>query len=196
MAIAAAEGVRLLEREDALASLRRTLAEVASGSGRLVLVAGEAGVGKTAVVRAFCADLAHEARVLWGACDPLFTPRPLGPFLDLAANANGELVAAADAGGGPHELVKALVEASAERPTVVVLEDVHWADEASLDALRLLARKVERSSLLVIATFRDEPGADASAPDRARRARDAADGEPPRARAALGVVGCRAGGVR
>ncbi len=156
MAITAAERVCLLERDDALASLHRALAESASGSGRLVLVAGEAGVGKTAVVRAFCAESGPDVRVLWGACDALFTPRPLGPFLDLAADANGEVGAAAGAGGGPHALVKALLAAGGRSPTVVVLEDVHWADEASLDALRLLARQVERSSLLVIATFRDD----------------------------------------
>ncbi|MEJ7567029.1 MAG: AAA family ATPase [Gaiellaceae bacterium] len=156
MAITAAERVCLLERDDALASLRRALAASASGSGRLVLVAGEAGVGKTAVVRAFCAEPGLDIRVLWGACDALFTPRPLGPFLELAADANGEIGAASNAGAAPHELVKALVDAGERSPTVIVLEDVHWADEASLDALRLLARKVERSSLLVIATFRDD----------------------------------------
>ena len=120
-----------------------------------MLVAGEAGIGKTAVVRAFCAEIA-DARVLWGACDALFTPRPLGPFLDLAAEANGELGAAVGGSGGPYEVVAALVAAAASRPTVVVLEDVHWADEATLDALRLLARKVERAPLLVVASYRDD----------------------------------------
>jgi DNA-binding CsgD family transcriptional regulator/tetratricopeptide (TPR) repeat protein len=156
MAIAAAEGTRLLERDDALASLRDALEAARSGRGRLVLVAGEAGVGKTAVVRAFCTEVDDDVTVLWGACDALFAPRPLGPFLDLAAAANGELGAAVDAGGGPHEVVSALLQAAARRPTVVVLEDVHWADEATLDALRLTARKVEGARLVVVATFRDE----------------------------------------
>jgi len=157
MAIAAAEGIRLLERDDALDALREASANTRTGAGRLVLVAGEAGIGKTAVVRAFCAELT-DAHVLWGACDALFTPRPLGPFLDLAAEANGELGAAVGAGGGPHELVAALVAAAAaaEEPTIVVLEDVHWADEATLDALRVLARKVERAPLLVVASYRDD----------------------------------------
>ena len=155
MAIAAAEGIRLLERDDALDILREAYADARSGAGRLVLVAGEAGIGKTAVVRAFCAEIA-DARVLWGACDALFTPRPLGPFLDLAAEANGELGAAVGGSGGPYEVVAALVAAAAERPTVMVLEDVHWADEATLDALRVLARKVERAPLLVVASYRDD----------------------------------------
>lgn len=156
MAIAAVPASALLERDEVLASLRAAHAEAFSANGRVVLVAGEAGVGKSAVVRAFCAELPGDAAVLWGACDPLFTPRPLGPFLDLAADANGELSAVVDAGGGPHEVVAALLAAGGRAPTVVVLEDLHWADEASLDALRLLARKVEHSHLLVVATFRDD----------------------------------------
>jgi DNA-binding NarL/FixJ family response regulator len=156
MAVAAAEGVLLLERESALEQLQAAFRSASSGHGRLVLVGGEAGVGKTALVRAFCAETNGDAAVLWGACDALFTPRPLGPFLDLAAEANGELGAAVEAGGGPHELVTALLQAAARRPTIVVLEDVHWADEASLDALRLLTRKVERAPLVVVATFRDD----------------------------------------
>lgn len=133
---------QLLEREHALETLGAAWAAAVGGSGRLVLVAGEAGGGKTAVVRSFCAEL--DAAVLLGACDPLFTPRPLGPFLDLVDDA-----------GDAHEVVAALVRSSPQ-PAVLVLEDVHWADEATLDALRLLARKVEGASLLVVATYRDD----------------------------------------
>lgn len=156
MAIAVLGADELLERDEVLAALRVAYAAAASARGGLTLIAGEAGVGKTAVVRAFCAELPDDTQVFWGACDPLFTPRPLGPFLDLAADANGGLGTAVDAGGGPHEVVAALLAAGARAPTVVVLEDLHWADEASLDALRLLARKVEDSHLLVVATFRDD----------------------------------------
>src|SRR4029450_13638468 len=85
----ALEQVGLLERDDVLDDLRRALAQAADGRGRLVLIAGEAGVGKTAVVEAFCGQ--PKVRVLRGACDPLFTPRPLGPFTDIADEAGGEL---------------------------------------------------------------------------------------------------------
>jgi len=74
----------LLEREAFLEVLAGPL-------GRLILIGGEAGVGKTALVREFAAG----RRVLWGACDPLLTPRPLGPLLDVAEAAGGELLAAA-----------------------------------------------------------------------------------------------------
>ena len=80
----------LLERERFLETLREALASARRGDGRLALVSGEAGVGKTSLVRAFCASVRDDARVLEGACEPLFTPRPLGPFSDVAAE-TGEI---------------------------------------------------------------------------------------------------------
>jgi predicted ATPase len=80
---------RLLEREDALAALLGAYSEARAGTGRLVLVAGEAGVGKTALVRTFTAGLESRSRVLVGACDPLFAPRPLAPFVDIAVQKLG-----------------------------------------------------------------------------------------------------------
>ena len=156
MAVAVGTDLRLFEREPVLEQLRAALDEASTGRGRLVLVAGEAGVGKTAVVRRFCDDQGRDIEIAWGACDALFTPRPLGPFLDLAAYTGGELQAAVAAGGGPHEVVSSLIRAEAGRPSIVVLEDVHWADEATLDAIRLIARRVERAGLVVVATFRDD----------------------------------------
>src|SRR3954470_13201238 len=98
----------LLERAEHLSALGASLAEVASGQGgRLVLVSGEAGVGKTALVRRFCDDLAGLARVLWGNCDALFTPRPLGPFFDIAETTAGELEELVASGAKSHEVVAA-----------------------------------------------------------------------------------------
>ena len=152
-AVAAAE---LLEREAFLDALRSTLAEVAEERGRLVLLNGEAGVGKTALVRRFCADLGGDKRVLSGACDALFTPRPLGPLADVA-DETGEPLAGLVAGGArPHEVVAALLDELRTRPTVLVLEDLHWADEATLDVLRLLGRRIEATPVLVLATYRDD----------------------------------------
>jgi len=122
-----------------------------------VLVGGEAGVGKTALVRAFCDAQTGRGRILWGGCDPLFTPRPLGPLLAIADDAGGELQTLVQNGAIPHEVVAALGRELQARPgTVFVLEDVHWADEATLDVLKLLARRVENLPVLVVATFRDD----------------------------------------
>ena len=128
---------------------------LAGPPGRLVLVGGEAGVGKTALVRAFAER--SGGRVLWGACDPLETPRPLGPLIDVADAAGGELLEAVAAGARPSALVAALLrELRAAPGTMLVLEDVHWADEGTLDVLRLIGRRIATVPTLVVATFRDE----------------------------------------
>src|SRR4051794_13984582 len=147
----------LLERAAELGALERCLAAVrAERRGRLVLIAGEAGIGKTALVRALCAR-GRADRVLWGACDALHTPRPLGPLLDMADSAGGALAAAVDGGCAPGALLAALAEdLRRPPPAVVVLEDLHWADEATLDVLRLLARRIESVPALVVATYRDD----------------------------------------
>ena len=148
----------LLERERELAVLAEALAGVDAGEGgALVLVHGEAGVGKTTLLRDFSQEHAERARVLWGACEALFTPRPLGPFLDIADEAGGELRDLVAAGALPHEIASALARELDDRSTaILVLEDLHWADEATLDVLRLLGRRVERLRALVVATYRSD----------------------------------------
>jgi class 3 adenylate cyclase/ATP/maltotriose-dependent transcriptional regulator MalT len=148
----------LLERDEALASMGDYLDDVArSARGRLVLVGGEAGIGKTALVRRFCADRSTPTRALWGACDSLFTPRPLGPLLDVAETTGGELERLAQEGAQPHEVTAALSRVLAERPsTILVLEDLHWADEATLDVLRLLTRRLDTTPALVVGTYRGD----------------------------------------
>src|SRR3954467_6519526 len=149
--------VELLERSAELDALAGHLAAVREqGRGRLVLVAGEAGIGKTALLRAFCQS-AGPSRVLWGARDALFTPRPLGPFVDIADDVGGELGAVVAEGAAAGALLAALARSLRGRPPdVVVLEDLHWADEATLDVLRLLARRIESLPALVLASYRDD----------------------------------------
>jgi hypothetical protein len=148
----------LLERGAELSRLTECLEAVGRGGrGHVLLVGGEAGVGKTTLVRRFCEEHGGPARMLWGACDPLFTPSPLGPLLAVAEGSGGELKAVVERGAMPYEVVAALArELTARPPTVFVLEDVHWADEATLDVLRLLARRVETVPALVVATYRDD----------------------------------------
>lgn len=155
---AGTEDASLLERAAELAALAECLEMVVDGSqGRLVLVGGEAGVGKTTLVQRFCDGLGGSVRVLWAVCDPLFAPRPLGPLLDVARVTDGELRTELEGGAEPHVVANALLRELEHRaPTVLVLEDLHWADEATLDVLRLVGSRAESVPALVVATYRDE----------------------------------------
>lgn len=147
----------LLERAGASEELEGAFSQCMLGRGSLVFVSGEAGIGKSALVRHFCARTAGRARVLWGSCDGLRTPRPLGPFVDIGAETGGALADVTTAANKPHAVLEALLaELGDGQATVMVLEDLHWADEASLDVLRLLARRADRLRTVVIATYRSD----------------------------------------
>src|SRR6476469_9898390 len=140
----AAEEQQLLEREEALDTLVDARSEVERHlRGRVVFVGGEAGAGKTALLRAFFAAAPREADLHWATCEPLATPRPLGPLLDLADELRGDLAAQVAAIAAPHDVAASLLrQVEGRTPSVVVIEDVHWADEATLDVVRLVARRV------------------------------------------------------
>ncbi|WP_433059841.1 LuxR C-terminal-related transcriptional regulator [Dactylosporangium sp. CS-033363] len=135
----------LLERDSALASLAEYARQASAGEGRIVLVGGEAGVGKTALVEAFTAD---RRNVVWGLCDGLFTPRPLGPLFDIAEQIGLDVAAV-----GRDELFAAALRALAG-VDILVIEDLHWADEATVDLVRYLGRRL-RGTLAVL-TYRDD----------------------------------------
>jgi len=147
----------LLERSGELDALIGALAAVtSSGLGRIALVTGEAGIGKTALLRRFCARTAGSARVLRAGCDPLFTPRPMGPVLELAGAIGGEVAALAADGARPYDVAVALLRELAAGPSVVVFEDVHWADEATLDVIRLAGRRIGDVPVLLVISYRDD----------------------------------------
>lgn len=145
----------LLERGPPLVELSRLLGDSEAGSGRLAFVGGEAGVGKSSLVRRFGELVRERTPVLVGACDPLSTPRPLGPLLDIVDRLPGASIRANE---GKEQVFRDLLAAlsASARPLVLVFEDVHWADEATLDLLRFLARRVHERRVLLIATYRDD----------------------------------------
>ncbi len=150
--------MELLERDGFLDRMRVRLEGARAGRGGTLLVAGEAGIGKSALVSAFLASVQGAADSYLGACDALSTPRPLGPLLDVAPTLSPDLDEALRRADGRETVFRILLGAVSERdrPVVLVFEDVHWADEATLDVLRFLARRAAALPLLVIATYRDD----------------------------------------
>ena len=150
-----------LERDAFLTELDVALAGAAGGRGCAVLVSGEAGIGKTTLLEHF-ADRLQTAdgrtRVLWGACDALFTPRPLGPLLDMARQTPGVLREVTRGTVDRERVFLSLLdELSRSSPrTLAIFEDVHWADEATLDLLKFLVRRIDKTQSLLVLSFRDD----------------------------------------
>lgn len=145
----------LLERENELDVLSGVLTDVDTSGGRVVLVRGEAGIGKTTLVRRFLATNTDDVEVLFGACDDLLTPRPLAPLWDMARQETllHEPLESEDR--------SALIEACLDllerslRPTIMVIEDTQWGDEATLDVVNYLGRRIAQTNGMLILTFRD-----------------------------------------
>jgi DNA-binding CsgD family transcriptional regulator/tetratricopeptide (TPR) repeat protein len=152
-------GMRLLEREHPLDVLEERARRAAAGHGSVVLVAGEAGIGKTVLLRAFVERA--RAQPLWGMCDSLSTPRPLGPLRDVADELGPSVPALLrGTAAAQHEIFAAVLDALRSRPRVFVVEDLHWADEATLDLVRFLARRIAALPLLLVLSYRDAVGVD------------------------------------
>ena len=131
------------------------LADAASGRGRLVLVAGEAGVGKTTYVDAVVRAAGGVARFAQGGCDGSSTPSPLGPLREMLADLPDGVW---PEGAERHDVFTRLSETlrAADPPYLLVIEDAHWADDATLDLLRHLARRIHRWHAMVLVTYRVE----------------------------------------
>jgi DNA-binding CsgD family transcriptional regulator/tetratricopeptide (TPR) repeat protein len=145
--------VGLLERDTELDVLRRAARDAASGSGAGVVLSGEPGAGKSVLVETAYREM-HGCRLLRGVCDPLSTPRPLGPFRDLSRVSGIKPLL----GGTDVSLAQAcdtVYDALRADPTVLVVEDLHWVDGASAEVLRFLARRLDSLPLALVLTYRD-----------------------------------------
>ncbi|MFC2176800.1 AAA family ATPase [Actinomycetota bacterium] len=145
----------ILERDQELATLVKLLDDLDSSGGRVVLVRGEAGIGKSALVAEFVAGVEDRAHVLLGACDDLLTPQPLGPIWDMARH--DASVTAPLSRGDRRAVMEVLLDLLSRRmrATVMVLEDTQWADEATLDVIKFLGRRIARTNGVLILTYRD-----------------------------------------
>lgn len=149
--------VALLERESQLGSLLQYAVEARDRDGRLVLISGEAGVGKSSLVGELQLRV-PDATWAWGSCDGLFTPRPLAPLHDIAREIGGNLLAMVRSSASRDEIFDAVLRCATavEGLAVLVIEDVQWADEATLDLLRFLGRRLRTLPVLLLVSFRDD----------------------------------------
>jgi predicted ATPase len=150
--------MELLERASQLQALNSALSRVKAreGQGCVALVYGEAGIGKTSLVEHFINEHKTKWRILQGACDLLFTPRPLGPLHDIALQIQGSLPALLDSESNRTAIFSACLSELQEQPTILVIEDVHWADEATFDLLKYLGRRIRQTVSMMILTYRDD----------------------------------------
>ncbi len=159
----------LVGRDHELLTLEQLFAEARAGHGSLVLVEGEAGVGKSALLQAF----GNEAEAQWGAlcltghCYALTETPPYGPWDELFLRFQTRVPECAALGTisptshtsseSPAVFFKRvrdmLADCAAERPILLLLEDIHWADPASLDLLRYLAHSIDDMAVLLLATY-------------------------------------------
>lgn len=148
----------LLEREDLITELTDRLNAARDASGSLVLLAGEAGSGKTSLVRAYIEVAGQRALTLFGACDPLSTPRPLSPLIDFATDDESGLDGLFDDDPDNIEIFNRVLDRIRHtiRPIIMIVEDIHWADQATLDFLRFIGRRIGDSKAVVVGTYRDD----------------------------------------
>src|SRR5215471_708846 len=150
--------MELIERDHFLASLHNGFKKASAGEGHCFFIIGEAGIGKTSLVKTFLKEIEDDSIEYLGACDSLFTPRPLAPLYDLALQINEDWVDKIHSISSRAELFTKFVQVLThkQRPVVVVFEDIHWADEATLDFIKFYARRITRTKCLFILTCRDE----------------------------------------
>ena len=149
--------MELVERDAALLSFTRELAALRSGGGHAMLVSGEAGIGKTTLLKAMV-ERRGDATLWWGACDSLETPHPLAPLHDIARGAELPFRALLQPGHARAELFEAVLTTlqRSRQPVLAIFEDVHWADDATLDLLKFLGRRIDRAPCLLVMSWRDD----------------------------------------
>ena len=150
--------MELIERGDVLALLQKQFKAVAAGEGHCVFVSGEAGIGKTALIKAFCKQQQGNCVLYQGACDALFTPRPLAPLYDIIWQVNSDLISHSHSVEERSGLFAKFFQelACKNEVSLIVFEDIHWADEATLDFIKFFARRIAQLRCLFILTYRDD----------------------------------------
>jgi len=150
--------MELIERAAFLDTMQHAFQNVDAGEGHCIFVSGEAGIGKTSLVREFCNRIKNRCDIYQGTCDALFSPRPLAPLYDILLQVWNNLP---EYSNDMRERTKLFTEfffeiKSKEKTSVIVFEDIHWADEATLDFIKFFARRITQLRCLFILTYRDD----------------------------------------
>lgn len=159
------------ERADALRVLNRCFETAVQGQGTLVFISGEAGIGKTSLASAWGeTSRSHGATFMVGRCFERGVAPPFAPWPDLLVSLQLSADPSVDApagflGNAPstqsiyplvQEIVGLMQTVAVRQPLVLLLDDLHWADQDSLDVLESLSRHLDKLRLLILATYRSE----------------------------------------
>jgi DNA-binding CsgD family transcriptional regulator len=150
--------MELIERAGFLATLQTKFEKITEGEGHCILLGGEAGMGKTSLVRAFCKEKKCICKIYQGTCDALFTPRPLAPLYDIALQLGRDLWQNSGDIEDRARLFTSLFHefADLKETIIIVFEDIHWADEATLDFIKFFVRRITNIHCLFILTYRND----------------------------------------
>ena len=149
--------MELVERDGFLTMLRSHFEDVTEGEGRCVFVSGEAGIGKTSLIKAFCNEVKNKCSIYQGICDALFTPRPLAPLYDVLLQLGKSIPESNIDATNRTAFFTNFFQELNDRTEVnlLIFEDIHWADEATLDFIKFFARRISQLKCLFILTYRD-----------------------------------------
>jgi ATP/maltotriose-dependent transcriptional regulator MalT len=149
--------MELIERDGFLRSLETLFESVIEGEGHCILLSGEAGIGKTSLIKSFYKEKKDNCKIYQGTCDALFTPRPLAPIYDIIwqiqKDTNENELHNVDKSLLFNQLFNGLEQQ--RKPVIIIIEDIHWADEATLDFIKFFARRIGRIHCLFILSYRD-----------------------------------------
>ncbi len=147
--------IKQVEREGQLTSLQGVISGSAE-EGHVVLLSGEAGHGKTSLLNVFVDGLDHRFTILSAACEPVGIPAPFAPLYDVLDQLPVNLVTDIRSGAGRPAIYAGVLEVLKNDRAVLVIEDVHWADEATLGLVRYLGRRIGPTGSILIVTYRSE----------------------------------------
>ncbi|MEO1240901.1 MAG: AAA family ATPase [Pseudomonadota bacterium] len=148
----------LIEREDQLAQLIEIADSANDGRGAIVLISGEAGIGKTSMLEEFRLRASGPRKILWGGCDALFTPRPLGPLHDMAHQFVPHIKMLLSQHTPSGQLFSEILNTIEDElnGSVLIFEDAHWADHATLDFLKYIGRRIAILPVMIAISFRSD----------------------------------------